>query len=94
MFAVIFTSTLSDDTAGYEDTAERMVELCRRRPGFAGIHSVRGTDGHGITVCLWDSLDAIDAWRDDLEHAAARAEGRDRWYSDYRLMVCEVIDGR
>jgi heme-degrading monooxygenase HmoA len=94
MYAVIFASTLSDDDAGYAEAAAEMEARCRRQPGFRGIDSVRGADGHGITVCLWDSLEAIAAWRDDLEHAAARAEGRQRWYESYELTVCEVLADR
>ena len=93
MYAVIFSSTLSGDVAGYQQTAARMVKLCSQQEGFVGIDSVRGDDGHGITVCLWESLDAIAAWRADLEHLAAQQQGIDRWYSEYRLIVCEVIDG-
>jgi len=56
-YAVIFTNTLSDDTTGYEEVANRMVELAEQQPGYLGMESVR--DGLGITVSYWQSLDAI-----------------------------------
>jgi heme-degrading monooxygenase HmoA len=92
VFAVIFTSTLSADSDGYEEAAAAIERRCRRQPGFVGIDSVRAADGRGITVCRWDSLEAIAAWREDAEHAAARAQGRDRWYERYQVTVCEVLD--
>jgi heme-degrading monooxygenase HmoA len=91
MYAVIFSSTLSADTDGYEETAEHMVRRCQAQPGFLAIESVRDASGHGITVCLWDSLESIAAWREDLEHQAAQESGRQRWYSEHRLLVCEVV---
>jgi heme-degrading monooxygenase HmoA len=94
MYAVIFTSQLSDRQDGYEDEAARMVERSRTMRGFLGIRSARDADGSGITVCLWDSLEAIAAWRDDDEHRRAQRRGADEWYDDYRLLVCRVLDDR
>lgn len=89
---MVFTSRLSEDHGGYDATSARMVELCRSQPGFVSVDSVRGADGRGITVCLWESLEAIAAWRAHAEHAEAQREGIERWYADYDLMVCEVLD--
>jgi heme-degrading monooxygenase HmoA len=90
-FAVIFTSvrTAADD-AGYERTAERMVELARQQPGFLGIESVRGADGLGITVSYWSSEAAIRQWRDEAEHQLAQEQGREKWYSRFALRICRV----
>ena len=53
-FAVIFTAqrSLSGDDI-YDMTADRMVLLAQRQPGFLGVESVRGDDGIGITVSYW-----------------------------------------
>jgi heme-degrading monooxygenase HmoA len=91
MYAVIFSSTLSAEADGYSEAAERMAERCSRQPGFIGMESVRDDTGRGITVCLWESLEAIAAWRDDEEHAEVRTAGRDRWYDRYQVLVCEVV---
>jgi len=90
-FAVIFSSVRSmADEAGYERAAERMVELARQQPGFLGLESVRGADGHGITVSYWSSEAAIRAWREHAEHQLAQQQGRERWYSHFTLRVCKV----
>jgi heme-degrading monooxygenase HmoA len=90
-WVVVFTSQRTpDDDAGYTAAAVRMVELTRRAPGFLGIESTRGADGLGITVCYWDSEEAIAAWRADLEHAEAREQGNARWYQRYELRVARV----
>ena len=92
MYAVIFTSELSNDAADYEEASARMVELSRTQPGFIDITSARGADGSGITVCYWESLDAIDRWRRNTEHEAVQQVGRLRWYERYDVKVCEVLE--
>jgi heme-degrading monooxygenase HmoA len=91
MYAVIFTSRLSRDTAGYADATERMLELCAQQPGFISAESVRDPDGRGITVCTWDSLESIEAWGRHPEHNAAQQEGRARWYDEYDTTICKVL---
>jgi heme-degrading monooxygenase HmoA len=88
-YAVIFTSCTSDDDTGYAAAAERMVELAAAQPGFFGIESARDPSV-GITVSYWESEDAIAAWKADVEHAAARDAGRQRWYDGYELRVAHV----
>ena len=94
-FAVIFTAqrSLSGDDI-YDITADRMVLLARRQPGFLGVESVRGDDGIGITVSYWVDRDAIANWRQQAEHLAAQALGRQEFYEWYRVRVAEVVAER
>jgi len=94
-FAVIFTAqrSLSGDDI-YDITADRMVLLARRQPGFLGVESVRGDDGIGITVSYWVDRDAIANWRQHAEHLAAQALGRQEFYDWYRVRVAEVVAER
>lgn len=87
-YAVIFTSTLSDDDQGYAAMAERMVELAAEQPGFLGLESAR--DGLGITVSYWRDLAAIAAWKANAEHREAQQLGRARWYGGFRLRIARV----
>jgi heme-degrading monooxygenase HmoA len=89
-YAVIFTSLRTDGDHGYEQAAERMVELAREQPGFLGVESARGADGLGITVSYWDSEAAILAWKHHPEHSAIRKRGRSTWYSACHTRVCRV----
>ncbi|MGQ0636146.1 MAG: antibiotic biosynthesis monooxygenase family protein [Planctomycetaceae bacterium] len=90
-YAVIFTSIRSaEDSAGYAAMSERMAELAAAQPGFLGVESARGSDGLGITVSYWQSLDAIRRWRENVEHRVAQSQGRELWYRRYRLRVCRV----
>jgi heme-degrading monooxygenase HmoA len=90
-WVVVFVSRRSgSDAEGYGAMAERMEQLARAQPGFIGMHSVRGEDGVGITVCYWQSAEAIAAWKRDVEHAAAQQRGRERWYESYEVTVARV----
>ena len=93
-YAVIFTNQYrtgepARDTA-YDKTAARMAELAAQMPGFLGLESTRGADGSGITVSYWRDEAAITAWREEVEHVAARAQGRAEWYESYELRVARV----
>ena len=94
-YAVIFTSTLntsesqdnksySDDTNAYHTTANRMLELAASQPGFLGSEAL------GITVSYWDSLDAITNWKAQPEHLIAQQNGKQTWYSEYKVRIAKV----
>lgn len=90
-WAVIFPSQRTqDDADGYTAAARRMVELAERQPGYLGADSARGADGFGITVSYWESLEAIQAWRNHPEHLPVQAQGRAKWYAHYDLHVARV----
>ncbi|WP_353980228.1 antibiotic biosynthesis monooxygenase [Salinicola endophyticus] len=87
-YAVIFTSLMGDDTAGYAAMADKMLTLARAQPGFLGVESAR--ESIGITVSYWTDLDAIRAWKRDIDHREAQRLGRERWYAAYRTRIARV----
>lgn len=90
-YAVIFSSVRSgEDPSGYEKSAERMLALAERQPGFLGIESVRGEDGFGITVSYWKTFEDIRAWKANAEHRAVQEKGRSAWYASFTTRVCKV----
>ncbi|HEX7673582.1 MAG TPA: antibiotic biosynthesis monooxygenase [Bdellovibrio sp.] len=90
-YAVIFSSQRnSSDCAGYEQMAERMVELAKIQKGFLGMESSRGSDGFGITVSYWQTLEDISAWKSNSEHKIAQEFGRSKWYESFSTRVCKV----
>lgn len=89
-YAVIFTSILSDQKQGYTEMAKKMEEMAQNQAGFLGMVSARAQVG--ITVSYWESLEAIDAWRKNSNHRAAKVLGKKKWYASYDLKICEVID--
>jgi heme-degrading monooxygenase HmoA len=87
-YSVIFTSTRTEGDNGYEKTAEAMLELAARQPGYLGVESAR--EGLGITVSYWESLEAIAAWKKNTDHLVAQQRGREIWYTAFKVRVCRV----
>jgi heme-degrading monooxygenase HmoA len=90
-WAVVFSSNLKTPAEGYDEDAERMVELAKTQPGFLGIESARDADGFGITVSYCDSLEAIARWREHAEHVPVQGRGRERYYERYSLQVSRIV---
>ncbi len=89
-YAVIFSSQLSKNDTGYNETASRMVSLAKKQPGFLSVESVRDKNGSGITISYWASLDAIKKWKKNLEHIEAQKQGKEQWYDQYKITICKV----
>ena len=89
-YAVIFSSQRTDGDHGYSAMAERMVELASRQLGYLGAESVRDSSGFGITVSYWSEEAAIKAWKADIEHLAAKEQGRTTWYEQFHVRVSKV----
>ena len=89
-YSVIFWSQRTAGENGYGLMADRMVELAAEQPGYLGVESARASDGFGITVSYWTSLDAIATWRSHAEHRIAQESGKTQWYEHYELRIACV----
>ncbi len=88
---VIFSSKHSGkDTDGYQEMAQWMIDLVEQQPGYLGMFTARGEQGFGVTVSYWADREAAAAWRQVAEHQSAQDLGRRKWYSQFRVQVCEV----
>lgn len=93
MFIVTFISKLKNvSDASYALMAERMEKLVSKQPGYLGMDSVRDSDGRGITVCYWSSLQAIEKWKSNDEHRLAQEKGKTSWYESYKVIVSQELD--
>lgn len=89
-YAVIFTSLRTDGDNGYSEMADEMVELVSEQPGFLGVEGVRGADNFGITISYWESLEAINEWKENPRHLIAQKLGKEKWYKKYATRVCKI----
>jgi heme-degrading monooxygenase HmoA len=87
-YAVIFTSTLTDDDNGYAAESNKMVALAEQQSGFLGIESAR--EDVGITVSYWSDLDSIKKWKAHTEHLEAQKKGHNLWYKSFKVRVSKV----
>ena len=87
-YAVIFTSTRTEGDNGYNDMADLMETLAKKQNGFISIDSARNEVG--ITVSYWESLEAIQHWKQQSDHTLAQQKGIKDWYTWYNVRICKV----
>ncbi len=78
----------------YSEMAARMEAIASAMPGFVEIKGFTAEDGERVSLVTFASMRAHEAWRDHPEHRAAQRMGRDLFYSEYRIVVCEEIAER
>lgn len=89
--AVIFTSELSEDSNGNYEKAQQMEELAKKQDGFLGMDSARSE--LGITISYWKSMEAVTAWKNNIQHTKAKKQGIKQWYKSDQLPICSVEQG-
>lgn len=87
-YAVIFTSTGTEDNNGYSKMANLMEALAKKQEGFISVDSVRNEIG--ITVSYWKSLEAITNWKQQSDHQIAQQLGIKQWYKWYSVRISKV----
>ncbi len=92
-YVVIFRSTRKlDDGRLYSQWSEKMENLVKTIDGYEHHFGFRDeTTRGGVTVSYFKSLEAISQWRQLDEHKVAQQLGRDSFYEEYSIQVCEVL---
>ncbi|MFO0547125.1 MAG: antibiotic biosynthesis monooxygenase [Polyangiaceae bacterium] len=90
-YVIVFRSRLMEGAADeYAARAAEVYALARQMPGFLASKDFVAEDGERLAVIEFDSAEHLAAWRDHMEHRAAQAEGRSRWYRAYHIQVCKL----
>lgn len=89
-YAVIFSNFLNEADAGYENMANKMMDLALEQDGCFGAESTRDNARFGITVSYWRDEDSIAKWKAEVSHLAAQHKGMTQWYDRYHLRVAKV----
>lgn len=87
-YAVIFTSIRTEGDNGYENMADKMIELAKQQNGYLGVESARNE--LGITVSYWKDIESIKKWKEHSEHKIARDYGREIWYKSFKTRIALV----
>jgi heme-degrading monooxygenase HmoA len=92
MVVVIFRSRLK---SGVEqeitELGGRIYALGSAMPGFVSYREYSAADGESVAIVEFESLETLAAWRDHPEHREAQAAGRNKFFSQYRITVCEPL---
>ena len=89
-YAVIFPSVSSGvDEKGHEDMLAIMYENAQKAEGYLGLESA-SIGGFTLSIAYYDSLEAIDRWRKNNDHIAAKAKARKTWLDDWQIRICKI----
>ena len=91
MIVTIFRSRLKGDNAAeYYETAKRMSEIARGMPGYVSHKAFTAEDGERVTVVEFADEASQRAWATEVRHVEAKKRGREAFYLEYKLQVCEL----
>jgi len=92
MIITVFRSRLRPEMREqYLAEVERMVALAKTMPGYIAHKGFFADDGERVTIVEFEHEEGQRAWRMNAEHRAAQKNGRDVYYSEYSLQVCQVL---
>jgi heme-degrading monooxygenase HmoA len=92
MVVVVFRSRLrSGIEKEVEETDARMEAIARTMPGFVSYRQYASADGEGVAVVEFESHETAAGWRAHPEHREAQRLGKERWFAEYRITVCDVV---
>lgn len=94
MIAVIFEANSHlDKQARYLDIASELKPLLEQIDGFIAIERFQSLSESGkiLSLSLWRDEESVLAWKKNVFHQQAQAEGRASIFSYYRIRVARVL---
>ena len=75
------------DMDEYQAEVLRMYERVSGNPdfGFVDLNSYEGPDGESVLIARFESMEGLEAWRNDPEHVVTQERGRTEWFESYWL---------
>ncbi len=74
----------------YGSEAAAMEALARTMPGLVDFKSFTADDGERVTIVTFADEASQAAWRAHPDHAAAQRRGREAYYAEFSLQVCDT----
>ena len=94
MFAVIFEVEPEKERAQeYFDLAAELRPELEKIDGFISVERFTSmyNEGKYLSVSFWRDENALNQWREHLEHRDAQEKGITNIFRNYRIRVAEVI---
>lgn len=94
MIAVIFEAdTVPAKQARYLELAAELKPLLADIAGFISIERFQSltTEGKILSLSWWQDEESVLAWKKNIFHQAAQAEGRESVFSFYRIRIAHVV---
>ena len=93
MVVVVFRARRTPEGQGkeYKRWFLRMSELARKMPGYISIRATWLTMASGSRCLNGSQPDTLRAWATHPEHLPVKKLGRQKFYTEYHLQVCELV---
>jgi heme-degrading monooxygenase HmoA len=79
------------DSPEYKAALKRMIEIVEATPGYISSEDYMGEDGREISMVRFESLEALEAWRDHPEHLEIQRQARETYYEWYHVEVLTTV---
>jgi heme-degrading monooxygenase HmoA len=93
MIAVIFeVFPTKEGKNEYLSIAADLRTFLKDRPGFISIERFQSLTNENkvLSLSFWENEEAVQAWRNLLEHRAAQKKGKNELFEKYRIRVAHV----
>ena len=92
MIVTVFRSRLKPGASEeYGRWSERISEIARSMPGYVSHKGFTAPDGERITIVEFENEESVRTWASHPAHLEAKLRGRQSFYSEYRIQVCQVL---
>ncbi|HEX3486601.1 MAG TPA: antibiotic biosynthesis monooxygenase [Micropepsaceae bacterium] len=93
MVVIVFRARMKPgfNEAEIGEMGAHMYGLATKMPGFISYQDYAGSDGSNVTIVEFESHETLKAWREHPEHQVVQKAGRERFFSEYRITVCDMV---
>ncbi len=96
MSKIIVLFEVTPTTEGMEKYLELAAQLKPMLIGHEGFISAErfqslNTDGKLLSMNVWENEEAVEKWRNNLNHRLSQAEGKSKLFESYKITICESI---
>lgn len=92
MIVTVFRNRLRPEHADeWGQLATKLGAEAEKMPGYVSRKVFTAEDGERLTIVEFESMDAHRGWADHPDHRVAQKLGRERFYAEYSIQICEVL---
>ena len=88
-YVVIFKAQVRHLDADYFQMAQALREKALRSFNCLQFEAL-SENNHEIALSYWENLADIHAWHLDAEHQVAQNLGKNTWYKNFSVEICEI----
>ncbi len=77
----------------YLELAAMLKPMLSGAEGFISAERFQSLNEEGklLSMNVWESEEAIEKWRNNLQHRMSQAEGKNKLFESYKITVCKAV---